>query len=182
MAAVVVLAVAGATTALLSGGDDSDYKSLPTCDGLASALPGKPALTVAQNVTDPEDFRGLHPAYTNIECRTADTQVFVEMYQPSNVDLIYMRQYTDHTVHDGRWRANDMFTRRTKGYEQLSANVRFSAAGPSAYSCTVTTLKRNATVDLTVPLASVTSIEEWRTACRQIAKSQMPKVVDAALG
>lgn len=184
---VVVLAAAGTTTALLLAGDDagSDYKTLPTCDRLASAVPGKPALSVGENVTDPADIRGLHPAYTDIECKTGDTQLYVELYQPSDMDVIYLHQYPDKTVHDGRWRANDLFTRRTKGFEELSAGVRYGSAGYEPYECTVITLKRNALVTLTMPIPSatrITSREQWKTGCGQIAKSQLPKVVDAALG
>ncbi|NUP48625.1 MAG: hypothetical protein HOW97_15170 [Catenulispora sp.] len=183
VAAVVVLAAAGTTTALLAFGDDnSDYKTLPTCQKISAALPGKPALTVGQNVTDAEDIRGLHPAYTNIQCKNDDDDVAVELHQASNMDLYTMHAYPDKTVHDGKQRATEIFTHVTRGFDELKPGVRFGTFTYTNTTCTVVTLKRNATVQVSVPNPPTHSLDQWKAACRQIAETQVPKVVDAALG
>jgi hypothetical protein len=182
-AAVVVLAAAGTTTAVLLSGDDGDYKSLPTCKELGVALPGKPTLTVGQNVTDAVDARGMHPAYTNIQCEDGATEVDVELHQASTLNLITDERYPDGKVHDGRQRASDIYANQTLGFDELKPGVRYGSYG--AYirtGCTVVTLRRNATVLVTVPNPPTHSLDEWKAACRQIAENQVPKVVDAALG
>lgn len=182
-AAVVVLAAAGTTTAVLLSGDDGDYKSLPTCKELGAALPGKPTLTVGQNVTDAADYRGMHPAYTDIQCRNDQDDVTVELHQASTMDLYTSTRYPDGKVHDGRQRASDIYAHQTFGFDELKPGVRYGSYG--AYistGCTVVTLKRNATVRVTVPNPPTHSLDQWKAACRQIAETQVPKVVDAALG
>lgn len=184
--AVVVLAAAGATTALLVSGDgDGDYKSLPKCGKLAAALPGKPALAASRNVTEPQNFQGLHEGWTDIDCvsDSARADVEVELYQQGDMDLFKLGPYPDRATHDGRWRANDVFAKRTEGFETLNSTVMY---GPREYSlgrCTVIEVKNNAIVMLTIPNAlGAHTTDVWKAGCRQIAVSQMPKVVDAALG
>ncbi|GAA2061156.1 hypothetical protein GCM10009839_85150 [Catenulispora yoronensis] len=185
-ACVVVLAAAGTTALLVASGDDGgDYKALPTCEKLGSALPGKPTLTVGENVTSTEPVRGMLPAFTNIECKADTTQVRVDLYQASNMDLKSGRSYQDKAVHDGSWRANEMFTQQTPQFDELKPGVRYGSISYTDSTCTVITVKRNATVMVTVPNPAATgkhSLEEWKAACRTIAENQVPKVVDAALG
>jgi hypothetical protein len=180
--AVVVLAAAGTTTALLMrGGGTSDYKSLPTCDKLSAAVQGKPAFHVGQNVTHSDPVHGLDPAYTNIRCETADGVTFVEadLYQPSNMNPLTTNQYPDKQVHDGAWRARDVF-----GHNDLMAltpDIAYGSLDYVAGTCTVEQVKDNAEVMLTVPMAKGTAPGAWKTVCKQVAQQQMPKVMDAAL-
>jgi hypothetical protein len=180
--AVVVLAAAGTTAALLlHGGKTGDYKTLPACDKLSGAVQGNPAFHVGQNVTDAADIRGLHPAYTNIRCETADGVTFVEvdLYQASTMNPLTATMYPDKQLHDGDWRAKDIF-----GHNQLTALTPDTAYGSldfAASTCTVEQVKRNAEVMMTVPMPKGTSPTAWKAACKQIAQQQMPKVIDAAL-
>ncbi|MEY9859183.1 hypothetical protein ABH935_004811 [Catenulispora sp. GAS73] len=180
--AVVVLAAAGTTTALLlRGGGTSDYTSLPTCDKLAAAVQGKPAFHVGQNVTHAEPFHGLDPAYSNIRCETADGATFVEvdLYQKSNMDPLTTNQYPDKQVHDGEWRARDIF-----GHSQLTTltpDIAYGSLDFAASTCTVEQVKHNAEVMLTVPMAKGTAPGASAAVCKQIAEQQMPKVMGAAL-
>ena len=180
--AVAVLAIAGTTTALLlRGGGTSDYKSLPTCDKLAGAVQGKPAFHVGQNVTHAEPFHGLDPAYTNIRCETADGATFVEvdLYQQGAMDPLTTNKYPDKQVHDGAWRARDIF-----GHNQLTAltpDIAYGSLDYAGRTCTVEQVKHNAEVMLTVPMAKGSAPGAWKTVCKQVAQQQMPKVMDAAL-
>jgi hypothetical protein len=179
--AVVVLAAAGTATALfLSGGGTTDYKSLPTCDKLAAAIPGKPALHVEQNVTDAADIRGLHPAFTNIRCESADSSTYVEvdLYQQSNMNPVTMALYPDKQVHDGAWRARAIFARTS--LTPLNADTSYGSLDYAGGDCTVTQVKHNADVMYTVPLKDGPS-DQRKAQCEQIARTQMPKVIDAAL-
>ncbi|ACU75936.1 hypothetical protein Caci_7106 [Catenulispora acidiphila DSM 44928] len=180
--AVVVLAAAGTATALLlRGGGTTDYKTLPTCEKLSAAVAGKPAFKVGQNVTDASDIRGLHPAYTNIRCVTDDetTSVEVDLYQASDMDLVTAHKYADQQVHDGTWRANNIFTRDK--LTELTPDITYGSLGFANATCTVEQVKHNAEVMLTVPMPKTTSLEQWNAQCKQIAQQQMPKVIKAAL-
>jgi hypothetical protein len=184
--AVVVLAAAGTATALLvSGGGTSDYKTLPKCDKLSAAVPGKPALQVGMNVTDATDVHGLHPAYTNIQCETADkkTSVEVDLYEKSNMDLLTMHAYQDKQVHDGAWRAKDIFDQSgaNAGFRTLKPGIAYGTLGFDNSTCWVRQVKGNAVVLLTAPMAPTHSLDQWWAACESIAQTQMPEVVDAAL-
>lgn len=180
--AVVVLAAAGATTALLlHSGGTSDFKALPTCDKLSKAVQGKPAFKVGQNVTAPVDIHGLHPAYTNIRCETADntTLVEVDLYQQSNMNLLTMDLYPDKQIHDGAWRAKDVF-----GHSKLTplgSDIEYGSLGYILTECTVEQVKGNAEVMLMVPVPRGPSLDQWKAQCKQVAQQQMPKVIDAAL-
>lgn len=186
---VVVLAAAGTTTALLvtgsSGADGPDYKALPTCDRLAGALPGQPALKVANDATNQPLEHGLDPAFMDLQCTSADNQAYdaVDVYQASSLDLATATQYADKAVHDGKSRAKTEFARRSVGLDQLSADVRYSSHATGESTCTVFSLKRNAVVMMAIPVAgdAATSPDRFKAACRQIADKQMPKLVDAAL-
>lgn len=179
--AVVVLAAAGTATALLLHKDKGNYTSLPTCDQLSKAVPGKPAFHVGQNVTAAADIHGLHPAYTNIRCETADntTVVEVDLYQPSDMDVVTLNKYPDKQVHDGAWRANQIF-RRNNLYP-LRPGIAYGTLGYDNSTCTVEQVKGNADVMLTVPLPKTTSLEQFKAQCAQVAQQQMPKVIDAVL-
>jgi len=180
--AVVVLAAAGTATAFLLQGDKTtDYKTLPTCDKLSKAVAGKPAFQVGQNVTDAADVHGLHPAFTNIRCETADNATYVEvdLYQQSDMNVVTMGKYPDRQVHDGAWRANEIF-----GHNNLYPLKPGIAYGTLSYdnaTCTVEQVKHNADVMLTVPMPKTTTVEQFKTQCARIAEEQMPKVIDAAL-
>ena len=181
--AVVVLAAAGTVTALLvgGGGGTTEYKSLPTCDKLSSAVAGKPAFHVGQNVTNAADIRGLHPAYTNIRCETADdaTAVEVDLYGASNLNPLTTNLYPDKQVHDGAWRAKDIF-----GHNQLTAltpDIAYGSLDYAGATCTVEQVKHNAEVMLTVPLPKQTAVGQSKARCKQIAQEQMSRVMDAAL-
>ncbi|GAA1995349.1 hypothetical protein GCM10009838_70150 [Catenulispora subtropica] len=168
---------------LAFGDGDGDYKALPTCQKIASALPGKPALTVGQNVTDvtAKDFRGRPLAVTDIECKALPIDVDVELFRAGDLNIITSGPYPDKAVHDGRSRADDFYNRQTKQWDELKPGVRYGSITYSDSTCTVMTLKRNATVRVTVPNPPTHSLEEWKAACRQIAEKEVPKVVDAAL-
>lgn len=182
--AVVVLAAAGATTAVLASGDDGDYKALPTCKDIGSALPGKPAMTVGQNITDlnAKNFRGRLLAVTDIECKAEPIDVDTELFRSGDVSLFTAGPYPDKAVHDGRWRADEYYNRQTRQWDELKPGVRYGSMTPSNETCWVATLKRNATVMVALPMPTTHSVQEWKAACRQIAQKQVPKVVDAALG
>ena len=187
-AAVVVLAVAGTTTALLvaGSGEASDYKALPTCDKLATVLPGRPALAVQdQNTRQPLE-RGLDPAFMDIQCATTDLQTYiaVDIYQAGSMDLATAMQYADKAVHDSQSRAKTEFDRRSNGLKQLNADVRYSAGVSGKTMCNVYSLKRNAVVvlDIAVAQADAASPGQFEAACRKIAGDQMSKLVGAALG
>jgi len=180
--AVVVLAAAGTTTAwFLERDTTTDYKTLPTCDKLSAAVAGKPAFKVEQNVTDAADIRGLHPAYSNIRCVAADGLTFVEvdLYQASNMNVVTMGKYSDQQVHDGAWRANDIFARNN--LYPLKPGIAYGTLSYDNATCTVEQVKHNANVMFTVPMPKTTTLEQFKAQCAQIAQTQMPKVVDAAL-
>ncbi|WP_194898936.1 hypothetical protein [Catenulispora pinisilvae] len=182
--AVVVLAAAGTTTALYLNRDKAgDYKSLPGCDKLSAAVAGKPALKVGQNVTDAADIHGLHPAYSNIRCESFDdqTSVEVDLFGASNMSVLTTEKYPDKQVHDGTWRANDLFSHNN--LTRLNANVAYGSADYAGITCTVEQVKRNAAVMLTVPMPKTTSASsaQRKAQCEQIAQTQMAKVMEAAL-
>ena len=177
--------MAGTATAVLaSGNGDGDYQTLPTCQKISSALPGKPAMTVGQNITDlnAKTFRGKPFALTDIECEAQPVDVAVELFRAGDVNVITSGPYPDKAVHDGRWRANEYYQRRSQQWDELKPGVRFGSMGFSNETCSVVTLKRNATVTVTLPMPVTKSLDAWKAACRQIAQTQVPKVVDAALG
>ena len=182
--AVVVLAAAGTGTALvMRGGGTTDYKSLPACDKLSAAVPGKPAFKVDQNVTDPADtIHGLHPAFTNIRCQTDDaaTSVEVDLYEASNMDPFTMNPYSDRQVHDGNWRANDVLSHHKLSF-QLKPGIAYGTLSYVNATCTVEQVKGNADVMLTVPMPETTTVAQFKAKCEQVAEKQMPKVIDAAL-
>lgn len=85
-------------------------------------------------------------------------------------------------MHDGKSRAKTEFARRSVGLDQLSSSVRYSSHPTGASTCTVYSLKRNAVVMLALPVTgSGASAGQFKAACQQIAKQQMPKLVAAAL-
>lgn len=186
---VIVLAAAGAVTAVLVTGSSQDsgpdYKALPTCATLAPALPGPPTLTTSNDVPNQPLEHGLDPAFMDLQCTSADvsTYIAVDVYQPGSLDLDTAVQYADKTVHDSRSRAKAGFDRRSTGLDKLSSTVRYSSRAGGESMCTVTALKRNATVVLKVPVtgSGAASPDRFKAACRQIAEKQLPKVVDAAL-
>jgi hypothetical protein len=180
--AVVVLAAAGTTTALYLHRDKTgDYKALPTCAALSKAVIGKPEFKIGQNVTNAADIHGLHPAYTNIRCESFDdqTSVEVDLFGASNMNVLTMNQYPDKQVHDGAWRAKDLFSHN--GLTLLNGNVAYGSLDYAGTTCTVEQVKGNAEVMLTVPVPRATAPGQWKAECEQVARTQMPKVVDAAL-
>lgn len=184
--AVVVLAAAGTATALYLNRDKAgDYKTLPTCDKLSAAVAGKPAFKVGQNVTNAADIRGLHPAYTNIRCESFDDQTVVEvdLYGQSNMNPLTTNVYPDKQSHDGAWRAKDIFqhSKSGAGLDALKPDIAYGTVTYDRTTCTVEQVKGNADVMLTVPMPKTTSLAQWKAQCKQVAQTQMPKVVDAAL-
>ena len=84
---------------------------------------------------------------------------------------------------DGKSRAKTEFARRSVGLDKLNSKVRYSSHATGESTCTVYTLKRNAVVVLAIPVTGngAGSPDQFKTACKQIAKQQVPKLVDAAL-
>jgi hypothetical protein len=121
----------------------------------------------------------------DLQCATDDTATFasVDVYQAGSMDLATATQYADKTVHDAKSRAKTEFTRRSVGLDQLNSKVRYSSHATGESTCTVYSLKRNAVVMLAMPVtgAGATSPDQFKAACKQIAKQQMPKLVAAAL-
>jgi len=77
-----------------------------------------------------------------------------------------------------------MFDHEAAHFDALNGNVRFGSVQFAGDDCTVVQVKRNAIVRLMVPNPAATpkALEQRKATCRQIAQTQMSKVVDAALG
>jgi hypothetical protein len=185
----VILVAAGTVTAVLVTGSSQDngpdYKALPTCGTLAAALPGPPTLAATNDAPSQPPEHGLDPAFMDLQCATDDvsTAVAVDVYQAGSLDLATAVQYTDKAVHDGKSRAKTEFARRSVGLDKLNSKVRYSSHATGESTCTVYTLKRNAVVMLAIPVtgSGAASPDQFKAACKQIAKSQMSKLVAAAL-
>ena len=166
-------------------GHSGVYDTLPKCAYLSHAWPAKSSVILED--ADPHAGRsrnGQDFAFMDLRCQADYTEVDVSLWQQGDMDLMTGKQYPDKAVHDGVWRANDMFVKQAEHFESLGADVHYGSADHSGDACTVVKLKQNAIVTLTMPnpVKSPKTAEEFKAGCRQIAQTRMSKIVDAVLG